>query len=238
MSDMVVRADTFTRELYGTLLTSGNSFKFAQILHTNETAVQDAEGELFAYIKYTDASTPSNTFSDPLFVGDGTGAGGLADPYAGALSIRSGVTQMSEFTATSLGSSGYGKRVTIHPNISCDAYQPPPTVHKYCGTSNGSTPMASLSLAGQNTGDASCTGTSGVVASYSVPILATCGRFGVYTSPDGAVSYTANEPYCYHPAQQWQCSHSNELCHCPRTTGSLGYDCLTPGPGCTARTCE
>lgn len=91
-----------------------------------------------------------------------------------ALSARAGVTEAS--TSTSAGGSGDGgraKMVTIASALQCDAYQPPPTVHKYCNAS-----MARVELAGPqlSAGEGSCTETS--VPALAVPVLATCGRFG------------------------------------------------------------
>ena len=108
--------------LHGALLTSQSSFKFEQVLHTNETAVNNKASNLYAFIRYTETGGSNAIYTQPLFVG---GLGGDEAWLPAQLSVRTGVTAAS--TAAGSGDAGKTKVVTIMSVLECDAYQPPPT---------------------------------------------------------------------------------------------------------------
>jgi hypothetical protein len=120
--DDVLQSASWGIALHGALLTSHDSFKFEQVLHTNETAVDDKASDLYAFIRYTETGGSNAVYTQPLFVG---GLDGDETWLPAQLSVRTGVTAAS--TAAGSGDAGKTKVVTIMSVLECDAYQPPPT---------------------------------------------------------------------------------------------------------------
>ena len=70
---------------------------------------------------YTEQGGGSAVYREPFFIGASSAN------VPGQLSVRAGHT-----TISAVASAGDGNKLQVATALLCDAYQPPPTVHKYC----------------------------------------------------------------------------------------------------------